>query len=123
MDCYPTLLEIADLEFDSDVELDGKSIVPLLTQSGPFERESLFFHYPNYAFHKQNRLASAIRSNNFKLIKRYDDDSLELYDLASDIGETRNLAEELPDVTFRMKEDLEAWLRESGAKFPTLSPE
>lgn len=123
MDCYPTLLEMANLELNSGTELDGQSIAALLSRSGEFDRESLFFHYPNYAFHKQNRLASAIRSGHFKLIKRYDDDSLELYDLASDIGEKKNLAAKFPDVTTRMKKDLEAWLKKSGATFPTRSSE
>ena len=66
MDCYPTLLQAAGLHLDVETKLDGKSIVPLLSQSGKFERESLFFHYPNYAFHKQNRLASSIRSKNYQ---------------------------------------------------------
>lgn len=123
MDCYPTLLEIADLKFGSGTKLDGKSILPLLSQSGKFQRESLFFHYPNYAFHKQNRLASAIRSGKFKLIKRYDDDSLELYNLDSDIGEKENLAAKLPDVAQRLQAELDTWLLESGATFPTRASE
>ena len=32
------------------------------------KREAIYFHYPNYAFHKGNRLASAIRSGDHKLI-------------------------------------------------------
>ena len=119
MDCYPTLLEVAALEGEGEATLDGESIVPLLVQSDTLERESLYFHYPNYAFHKRNRLASAIRSGNFKLIKRYDDGSLELYDLDADIGETVNLASQLPEITNRMKQQLESWLAECNAKFPT----
>ena len=81
MDCYPTLLDAAGLPPTPNHPLDGKSLMPLLTQSPGFERDTLYFHYPNYAFHKQNRLGSAIREGEYKLIKNYDDDSLELYDL------------------------------------------
>lgn len=121
-DCYPTLLQAAGLQLDAETRLDGENIVPLMQQSGNIQRESIYFHYPNYAFHKKNRLASAIRTRNYKLIKRYDDDSLELYDLTADIGETRNLAVELPEVTERMQIDLEAWLKETGAQLPTRKP-
>jgi arylsulfatase A len=119
MDCFPTLLEAAGVPLDEGLKLDGLSLLPLLKQSGSFERESIYFHCPNYAFHKQNRLASAIRSKNFKLIKNYDDESLELYDLSQDIGEKTNLASKFPDIANRMKNELESWLEDSGAKLPS----
>ena len=117
-DCYPTLLEVADLPPTPDHPLDGKSILPLLTQSQGIERDTLYFHYPNYAFHKQNRLGSALREGPYKLIQFYDDDSLELYDLRSDIGEQHNLAATSPEIAARLADKLHRWLRESDAKLP-----
>lgn len=121
-DCYPTLLQATGLHRDATTPLDGESIIPLMQQSGDIKRESIYFHYPNYAFHKKNRLASAIRTRNYKLIKCYDDNSLELYDLFADIGETQNLAAERPEVVNRMLRDLETWLKEVDAKLPTRKP-
>lgn len=119
MDCYPTLLEAAGLERSAGKVLDGESLVPLLRQEADaFGRDTIYFHYPNYAFHKRNRLASAVRSRNYKLIHRYADDSIELYDLDKDIGERRNLAERRPRVASELKGKLDAWLKETGAKFP-----
>lgn len=117
-DCYPTLLEIAGLPPTPDYPLDGRSLVPLFMQSPGFERDSLCFHYPNYAFHKQNRLGSAIREGAYKLIKYYDDDSLELYDLSKDISEKQNLAAKSPEIAARLAAKLESWLRETHAKLP-----
>ena len=117
-DCYPTLLEVAGLPPTPNHPLDGKSILPLLTQSAGFERDALYFHYPNYAFHKKNRLGSAIREGDYKLIKNYDDGSLELYDLRSDIGEKSNLAEKSPDLAKRLADKLDAWLQDSDARLP-----
>lgn len=118
MDCYPTILEVAGLK--ARKVLDGDSIIPLLKgRDEQFSREAVFFHYPNYAFHKRNRLASAIRWQNYKLIKRYDDDSLELYDLSKDIGEKRNLSAGSPAIAKRLQAKLDTWLRETDAKFPT----
>jgi arylsulfatase A-like enzyme len=117
-DLYPTLLQAAGLAPEAGKVLDGESIVPLLRQTGRLQRDAIYWHYPNYAFHKENRLGSAIREGRFKLIKHYDDNSVELYDLGEDIGERNDLAAELPVKARRMREKLERWLRESGAKLP-----
>ncbi len=117
-DCYPTLLEVAGLPPTPDHPLDGRSLVSLFTQSAGFERDSLYFHYPNYAFHKQNRLGSAIREGSYKLIKFYDNDSLELYDLSTDIGEQKNLAAESPELAARLAAKLDRWLSDMDARLP-----
>ncbi len=117
-DCYPTLLEVAGLSPTPNQALDGKSLMPLLTKSPGFDRDSLYFHYPNYAFHKENRLGSVVREGDYKLIKRYDDNSLELYNLAKDIGEKNNLAKESPELAKRLEVKLDKWLTETGAKLP-----
>jgi arylsulfatase A len=118
MDCYPTLLSAAGLPPTSDHPLDGINLLPLFTQTGGTARDTLYFHYPNYAFHKQNRLGSAIREGHYKLIHYYDDDSLELYDLRQDIGEKTNLADVSPEVAQRLDQKLKSWLRDSDAAFP-----
>ena len=121
-DLYPTLLQAAAVAPRRDKVIDGESIVPLLRQSGPLKRDALYFHYPNYAFHRRNRLGSAIRQGNYKLIKHYDDNSVELYDLGKDIGERNDLSARLPERARRMREKLDTWLRQSGAKMPTRAP-
>ncbi len=118
MDCYPTLLEVAGLKPTPDQTVDGLSLLPLLTQSGRFERDAIYFHYPNWAFHKRNKLGGVIREGDYKLIKRYGDGTLELYNLKSDIGERMNLAAKSPDLAARMNEKLTAWLREIDARMP-----
>jgi len=118
MDCVPTLIEAAGLAAIDDQPVDGESLIPLFTQTGDLDRDAIYFHYPNYAFHKQNRLGSAIRMGDYKLIKFYDDDSVELYNLATDIGETTDLAEQMPDRAKRLESKLDAWLAESDAAMP-----
>lgn len=117
-DVYPTLLEVAGIEIDELTISDGLSLVPVLQQTGDLKRDAIFFHYPNYAFHKKNRLGSAIREGRYKLILRYDDDSVELYDLEADIGEENDLAKQRPEMTKRLRTKLQDWLRQTGAKQP-----
>ena len=53
-----------------------------------------------------------------KLIRRYDDESLELYNLKQDIGEKQNLATQLPELSERLNDKLSAWLKETDARIP-----
>ncbi len=118
-DTFPTVLDAVGIEMPRDLVCDGESLLPLLQQSGSLKRNSLYFHYPNYAFHKQNRLGSAIRQGKYKLICWYDDDSNELYDLSNDIRETKNLSGEMPEMTTKLREKLERWLSSVDARAPT----
>jgi arylsulfatase A-like enzyme len=118
MDCYPTLLQVAGLSPTPNHPVDGQSLLPLLEQTGDLDRDAVYFHYPNYAFHKKNRLGGVIREGDYKLIKRYGDDTLELYNLADDIGEKKNLATQSTQLASRLEQKLQTWLRETGAKMP-----
>ncbi len=118
MDFYPTLLDAAGLPVEAGATLDGESIVPLLKRTGRLKRKAIYFHYPNYAWHGANRLGGAVREGDYKLIERYDDDSVELFNLADDLGEKHDLSEEMPEKTAELKSKLDAWLLESGAMMP-----
>lgn len=115
-DVYPTLLEVAGLK--PKKRLDGESLLPLLRGQGTLMRDAVYFHYPNYAFHKDNRLGSAIREGDYKLIRRYDDGSLELYNLEQDLGERANLTGQLPQLARRLDAKLSHWLKDVGAQMP-----
>lgn len=117
-DFYPTLLDVSGLPHRTGKTLDGESIMPLLKRTGPLKRKAIYFHYPNYAWHGSNRLGGAIREGDYKLIKRYDDDSVELYNLADDISEKRDLSGEMPQKASELKRKFDAWLIESGAIMP-----
>ncbi|QDV42357.1 Arylsulfatase [Stieleria neptunia] len=118
MDIHATILDAANLNADPSNTPDGISLVPLIENGTEPTRDSIFFHYPNYAFHKQNRLGSAVRSGDYKLILYYDDDSIELYNLKDDISESNNLADKLPEKAQQLRSELEAWLKETNASRP-----
>ncbi|MEL6108187.1 MAG: sulfatase [Planctomycetota bacterium] len=118
MDIHATILDVANLKTDPSNTPDGITMVPILEGKSELDRESIYFHYPNYAFHKRNRMTSAIRSGAYKLIRFYDDDSVELYDLEQDIGESQNLAARMPKKAQQLRSDLEAWLERTKASHP-----
>jgi arylsulfatase A-like enzyme len=117
-DLSATVLDAAGVKVGRNETLDGVSLRPLL-EGKKLDRESLFFHYPHYAWHKGNRPGGAVRSGPYKLIRRYDDNSLELFDLANDIGEKQNLARKKPDLAAKLDAQLGRWLKETGAQMPS----
>lgn len=121
MDLSATILDAAGVILGQKETLDGVSLRPLL-EGKPLGRDKLYFHYPHYAWHKANRPGGAVRAGQFKLIRRYDDNSLELYDLAKDPGEKQDLAAQKPKVAAELDENLRRWLKEAGAQMPTGLP-
>ena len=118
MDLHATILEATNLKKHPSNTSDGVSLLSLLENESELKRDSIYFHYPNYAFHKENRFASAIRSGDHKLLWFYDDDSVELYDLKNDISGSRNIADEMPEKTRQMRSELEEWLKKTNASRP-----
>ena len=119
MDFFPTFLEAANLKPNTASLVEGESLWPLLKQSGSLKRQAIYFHYPNYAFHQGNRLGSAIRQGDYKLIERFDDNSVELYDVRRDLGESKDLAKQFPERAAAMRDKLIAWRKQTDAAMPT----
>ncbi|MHC5115482.1 MAG: sulfatase [Planctomycetota bacterium] len=119
-DFYPTILEIAGLPPMPKQHIDGVSWVPLL-KGQKLDRGPIYWHYPHYS-PQGGGPASAVRDGHWKLIKWYEDDRLELYNLKEDIGETNNHADKNPELTQRLLNQLNKWLQETDAKFPSPNP-
>lgn len=111
IDFYPTFLEIVGLKPDPRQELDGVSMLPLLKNPhAPLGRDTLYWHYPLAKPHfLGGRSSGAIRQGNWKLIELFDTGTLELYNLAEDPGEQKDLSDSRPDKAKELQEKLEAW--------------
>lgn len=117
-DIFPTVLEMADVLDYGQVggAIDGVSFAPLLRQTGGYPKDRcLFWHFP----HSYDEPPySAIRQGDWKLIYFYADQHYELYNLAEDIGESRNLYEKRPDVAGRLATALHDFLVDAKAHIP-----
>ena len=68
--------------------------------------------------------ATAIRRGNYKLLYFYEDESIRLFDLDNDIGESRDLSKTQPEIADRLLKELKAWTTAVNAPTPTqLNPE
>ncbi|MHC4178911.1 MAG: sulfatase, partial [Planctomycetota bacterium] len=80
-------------------------------------RDTLYWHYPLAKPHfLGGRSSGAIRHGQWKLIELFDTGKVELYNLAEDPGEQRNLAESMPDRAGRMRGQLSNWRKSVGAR-------
>lgn len=124
IDFYPTMLEMAGYAGDAahNAGVDGVSLLPLLTGAAKrLPREDLYFHYPHY--YQTTSPVSSVLERNWKLMEYLEDGRLELYDLAGDPRETRNLAGEQGNRAAALKTKLEAWRRKVRAQMPVPNPE
>ena len=120
-DLYPTILELAGAKPATGQIIDGQSIVTLLRNSGEWTREALFWHYPHY--HPGGaKPYSAIRLAEWKLIRFYEENRQELYDLHSDPEEKTGLASSNPGKVSALGRRLDAWLKETGSQEPVSNP-
>jgi len=119
-DYFPTLLEAAGRPLEPEHHLDGVSIMPLLRGEINAPRR-LYWDYPHYG-NQGGAPGSAVRDGRWKLIEWREDDSVELFDLHADPGETRDLAKKQPEVAARLRQSLAKWRQVVGAKAPTPNP-
>ena len=115
-DFYPTLLEMAGLPVKPEQHLDGVSLVPLLKGNSELQRKALYWHYPHYS-NQGGFPGGAIRIGDYKLLERFEDGRVHLYNLKDDIGERNDLAEQMPTRVGEMRERLHKWYQDVDAKF------
>lgn len=121
-DLFPTVLGIGGALDSVPVThpLDGRDLRRCLSGTEADLDRPLYFHYPHtwgpsgpgYEPH------SAMRVGDWKVIYFYIPRRWELYNIAEDIGETRDLAQEEPERLARMASKLRDDLVEMGAQWP-----
>jgi len=109
------MLEVAGLELNPGQHMDGVSLAPLLSGNGSLDERPLFWHYPHYS-NQGGKPGAAIRLGDYKLIEFFDPGIVELYNLAEDMSENNNLADDMPEKVSEMLEELHSWQKEVGAK-------
>jgi len=141
IDLYPTFLAAAAGAKPKGKLLDGVSLMPLLKGGSKLGREASFWHFPGYlngtwpgARDPRFRTppVSVIRKGDWKLHLFHEEWSLEggwdardthkaveLYHLADDIGESKDLASLHKPKRDELLRDLLAWLKATGAPVAT----
>ncbi len=120
-DVFSSFLELAGVDWSGRVrqEVDGVSFLPLVRDEpaavAAAGERAFVWHYPNTY---DQPPSSTIRVGDWKLIHHHADGRLELFDLATDLSETTDLAAARPEIRERLAGELSRLLRERGALMP-----
>lgn len=123
MDFLPTLADMAGIRKPKTIQhIDGQSFLPLL-HGKKYVAPSYVWHYPNIWGPSGEGIGaySSIRRGAMKYIWFYEDGRAELYDLAHDLSETNNLAEQPTYAAERQQlaRELTRYLKDKKAQLPS----
>lgn len=112
-DFFPTFLKAAGGHVKGTV--DGVDLLPFL-KGGELERDALYWHYPHYS-NQGGFPSGAIRMGDWKLVERYEDGRVHLYNLKEDIGELTDVKEKHEARVKEMRAKLHTWYGVVDAQF------
>lgn len=127
-DLYPTLLSLAGVQGDTahNARLEGVDLAPALAGQ-TLDRGPIVWHYPHHSPQDSGdngsavdggQFVSAVRNGDWKLIWFHEQARYELYNLATDIGETTNVLAANPSVAMGLSVDLRRELTKTDAQMP-----
>lgn len=138
VDLYPTFMEMAGVDADPGLKLDGCNILPLIQGTSDVvlkpdgkKREAIFWFYP-----MESHMVTVMRKGDWKLVNNLgvgylgkwaeveNKTGVELFrvrnsdGLAEDLGEAEDLAAAYPEIRDALLAELEAFMAASGAAMP-----
>ncbi len=114
MDLFPTLSSLANVKLPN-VDFDGQDMSEALLGNPQQRRKPLFWEFgptETYLAPGNPRFKSpdlAMRDGKWKLLINHDASDPELYNLQEDIAETKNVANEYPEITRKLSQKLMNW--------------
>jgi len=93
-------VKLAGAELPSDVVLDGKNPLPVLTRAAASSHESFYYAYRSHA---------ALRKGKWKIVRETPDQPWQLFNLEDDVAEKNNLASRQPERVDELNDAFAAW--------------
>ncbi len=132
VDFLPTFAKLAGANLPQSQPVDGTDISPLLRGEELGER-SVFWHYPLYlqgvgltidlpdgkTYSWRGFPSTSLRRGKWKLVEFHEDNTVALYDLEADEGETTNVADQYPEIAANLRKEMDAWQATTEAPIPT----
>jgi len=115
VDLLPTICAMTKTPLPK-TKMDGRDISPAI-YGKKIKDVPLYWHFPHY---REPDIVpySIIRDGEWKLIKRYEGETFELYNLKNDLSEKTNLASKNPEMVKSLNSKLENWLKDTNARLP-----
>ncbi len=109
--CFRRLRRLAGAEMPPGIQLDGRSLLPLLKNpQAEWPDRMLFVHkgrWPKGQAAASKYADCAVRNSRFRLVN-----NKELYDIQQDPNETRNVIDQHPEVVAAMRAAYDQWWSE-----------
>lgn len=117
-DLMPTILKWIDPGFELPAAAEGGSLNTLLNNGGEGRverpRDFLIFHYPTGVWPAQ----TALIQDDFKIVKTWAYDRVELFNLQSDMSEQKDISSEMPEKAKEMHRLMTEYLERVNAIMP-----
>lgn len=120
VDLLPTFAALAHVDGPLPADVEGGDLSALWLGTGTSvsrPTEEFVVHFPHYDKDPLGP-ASTILLGDEKLIRFWEDGSVRLFDLSSDLGEDHDLSATRPDRVAALEARLDAWLTDVGAQIP-----
>lgn len=118
IDLYPTLLELTGQAEPDNHVIDGKSFAKVLTEGDEGTGRTSVSYFPYHGG------GISARDGDWKLIQRYTrkpdsyEGLVELFNLRDDLGESRNLAGEMPEKVAELGKFIDTHFKQTGGLAP-----
>ena len=116
-DLFTTVVSHLKLNFSVD-KMDGIDLSNLSNKKN--KREYILWHFPHY-HGSLWKPGSAIRNGDWKLLKFYEENKLELYNLKNDMSEKNDLSSTYPLIVKKLSNKMDEMLIEMNGKVPTIN--
>jgi len=122
-DFFPSILDMLGLPIPQENNFDGVSIVPLLKGEDKLDREAINWHFPHYSNHGMQSPGGAVRCGDYKLLEYYENNTVQLFNLETDIGEQDDLSGSEPEKVRELTEMLHKWREDVDAQMMSSNPD
>ena len=107
IDVLPTLVELCGLKRPEKVQLDGASLVPLLTGDAAGWADRTLFVHSQRIEHPQKWRKCAVMTQRWRLVGARR--GPQLFDMAADPEQKKDVAKDDPDVVEKLRKAYDAW--------------
>lgn len=119
-DFFPTILEMIGVE-NEVTGIDGKSFTRLI-RGEEMDRGPIYWHFPHYSNHGMQSPGGAIRDGDYKLLEYFENGTVQLFNLANDIGEQKDLSKIEIQKTKKLTDKLHQWRKDVDAQMMKPNP-
>ena len=122
-DYYPTILDMVGLAKMPAQHTDGRSLAGLFGGEATLSRDAIYWHFPHYSNHGMQSPGGAVRSGKYKLLEYFENHSIQLFDLESDLAEQNDLSKTHPEIARQLLTKLHGWQKAVRAEMMEPNPQ